>query len=125
MKKDEKIIENKLKNKKEQYNIDYEKIKEKDFDIFGNVVEDNTKIKVLNNNKHREINKDEYKILDIHVDTTLESYKENIINYNEILEKSIIEMQSLDGIGMIQDLHFLCMGKIMKLNDIMCFMLLC
>lgn len=92
LKKDEKIIENKLKNKKEQYNIDYEKIKEKDFDIFGNVVEDNTKIKVLNNNKHREINKDEYKILDIHVDTTLESYKENIINYNEILEKCYTKM---------------------------------
>lgn len=49
--------------------------------------------------------------------------KENISE--KILRKSIIGMRSLDGIDMIQDLHFLYMGKIMKLRDIMCFMLQC
>ena len=94
LKKDEKEIEKILNNKKKQYAIDYEKIKEKDFDIFGNVVEDNTKIKILNNNKHREIEKDEYKILDIHLDTQTEQYKENIINYKNILENCYNKMTS-------------------------------
>lgn len=92
LKKDEKEIEKILNNKKKQYSADYEKIKEKDFDIFGNIIEDNTKIKALNNNKHREIEKDEYKILDIHLDTEIEQYKENMNNYKNILENCYNKM---------------------------------
>lgn len=86
LKKDEKQIENKLKEIKKQYEADFEKIKEKDFDIFGNVVEDKTKIKILNNKKHREIEKDVYNILNIHVDTTIEEYKEIIKHYLILLK---------------------------------------
>lgn len=92
LKKDENYIEKTLKAKKEQYEKDYEKIKEKDFDIFGNIVEDKTKIKTLKNHKHREIEKDEYKILDIHVDTALEQYQDVIKHYNKILEESYDKM---------------------------------
>ena len=86
LKKDEKEIENKLKQLKEQYKDDYEQIKEKDFDIFGSIVEDSTKIKVLNNNKHREIEKDLYRVLNINPDTKLEEYEDIINNYKVILE---------------------------------------
>lgn len=86
LKKDEKEIEKKLKELKEQYIENYEQIKEKDFDIFGSVVEDSTKIKTLNNSKHREIEKDVYRILNINLNTELEEYEDIISNYKIILD---------------------------------------
>lgn len=88
LKKDEKQIEKSLEEKKQQYKNDYEKIKEKDFDIFGSVVEDKTKIKTLKKHKHREIEKDIYKVLDIHLDTTVDEYKDNIKHYEKLLEEN-------------------------------------
>lgn len=88
LKKDDKQIQSILMDKQEQYQEEYEQIKQKDYDIFGSVVEDKTKIKILKNHKHREIGKDQYKILDIHLDTTLEEYKDNIRHYEKILEES-------------------------------------
>ena len=87
LKKDEKEINDIIKIEKEQYKEDYEKIKEKDFDIFGSVVEDKTKIKTLKNNKHREIEKDKYRILNINLNTNLESYIDTISKHKEILEE--------------------------------------
>ena len=87
-KKEESKVEKSLKQMKEQYERDFEKIKEKDFDIFGSVVEDKTKIKVLNNKKHREIEKDAYKVLNIHTDTTLEEYKDILKHYLLLLEEA-------------------------------------
>ncbi|MBP3255922.1 MAG: hypothetical protein J6M60_05490 [Clostridia bacterium] len=86
LKKDEKEIQKILDNLKEQYKDNYEQIKEKDFDIFGSVVEDNTKIKTLNNAKHREIQKDVYRVLNINLDTELSEYEDIINNYKIILE---------------------------------------
>lgn len=91
LKKDDKQIESKLNEIKQNYELEYEQIKEKDFDIFGSVVEDKTKIKVLKNNKHREIEKNLYKILDIHLDTSLEDYKDNIVHYEKILDKAYLK----------------------------------
>lgn len=86
LKKDEKQIQEILENKQQKYEEQYEQIEKKDFDIFGNVVEDKTKIKVLKNHKHREIIKDETKILDIHLETSVDTYKDNINHYKQILE---------------------------------------
>ena len=92
LKKDENQIEKKLKEIKKQYENDFEKIKEKDFDIFGSVVEDKTKIKMLNNKKHREIEKDIYKILNIHIDTTVDEYKDIISHYLLLLKQAYNKM---------------------------------
>lgn len=94
LKKDEKCIEKSLNEKKQEYEKDIEKIKENDFDIFGNIIEDKTKIKVLNNQKHREIQKDKFKVLDIHPTTTIEEYQDNIHHYGEILEEAYLKMIS-------------------------------
>ncbi len=94
LKKDEKYLEKSLKEKQEEYEENFETLKQKDFDIFGSVVEDKTKIKVLNNQKHREIEKDKYKILDIHPNTTLDEYKDNIHHYQKILKESYKKMTS-------------------------------
>lgn len=48
-------------------------------DIFGNMAEDHTKIKILGGKKHRENAKDKLKILDINKDTTIEEYKEKLL----------------------------------------------
>ena len=48
------------------------------YDIFGNVKEDKTKINILANKKHREVAKDKFKILEISKETELEDYKEKI-----------------------------------------------
>lgn len=92
LKKDETYLAKSLKEKQEQYKEEFETMQEKDFDIFGSVVEDKTKIKVLNNQKHREIAKDKFKTLDIHMETTKEEYEDNIKHYEILLEEAYGKM---------------------------------
>ena len=47
-------------------------------DIFGSISEDFTMIKTLGNNKHREVKKDKFKILNITKNTQIEEYSEKI-----------------------------------------------
>ena len=94
LKKDEKYLEKSLNANKEEYEANFETLQEKDFDIFGSVIEDKTKIKTLNNKKHREIEKDKYKILDIHPNTTLADYQDNIHHYQKILQEAYNKMKS-------------------------------
>ncbi len=102
LKKDENYLEKSLKQKQEQYEKDFETLQAKDFDIFGSVVEDKTKIKVLNNQKHREIEKDAYKVLDIHPTTTVEEYQDNIHHYQNILKEAYSKMISPYDISVYQ-----------------------
>lgn len=88
LKREENKIQKKLEKFKQEYIENIDTITEKDFDIFGNVAQDKTKIKVLNNNKHREIEKDKYKILGINPETTFEEYKDNINNYKKLLNEA-------------------------------------
>lgn len=93
--KNENLLILKEKAKKEVLLFDYE-----NFDIFGNVKEDKTKINILANKKHREISKDKFKILDISKETKLEDYKKKISEmYKELLKaiqksESIIDMNA-------------------------------
>lgn len=62
-----------------------------DFDIFGGMSEDQTKVSTLGNTKHREIKKSKFRILDITKNTTNDQYinrlKEIIENLDRALEK--------------------------------------
>ncbi len=71
---DTETLEKLLNSLKEEYKENIEKIEKKDFDIFGNISEDKTKIKTLKNNKHREIEKDKFKVLKVNLETTLEEF---------------------------------------------------
>lgn len=93
LKKDDAQIQKSLNKLKQEYDENIEVIMQKDFDIFGNVAEDKTKIKTLKNTKHREIEKDKYKILGIKPEATLEEYKENIKNYYNLLKESYGKVQ--------------------------------
>lgn len=69
-----------------------------DFDIFGGLADDRTKIKQISGKKHREIEKNKFRILDLTKNTTYEQYKNNLKkvanNINRAIEKtsSIINM---------------------------------
>lgn len=85
LKTDEEKLQNLLEELKNEYRKEIEKIEEKDFDIFGNVSEDRTKIKTLKNNKHREAEKDKYKVLNINLNTEINSFIENLKELRKIL----------------------------------------
>ena len=67
---------------------------EEEYDIFGNIIEDNTKIKKINNKKHRELPKDKYSILEINKNTKTIGYKLTlqmiVQNISKALDKGII-----------------------------------
>lgn len=82
---DKSIIEKELNNLKEEYTNNLEYITIKDIDIFGGLSEDKTKIKMIHNQKHREIGKDKYKILNVNLDTTLEAYIDTLKHYTNLI----------------------------------------
>ena len=85
-------IEKSLKEIKKE-TID-EKALTEEYDIFGNLIEENTKIKKIKNKKHRELPRDKYNILDVNKNTKQIGYKltlQSIIkNITSALEKGVI-----------------------------------
>lgn len=67
---------------------------EEEYDIFGNIIEDNTKIRKINNKRHRELPKDKFNILEINKNTKTIGYKLTlqmiIQNISKALDKGII-----------------------------------
>ena len=87
-------IEEDLKKLQQDYQNDIEIINAKDFDIFGGLIEDKTKIKSINNQKHREIEKDKYKVLNISMGTGVEAYRENIHSYLQLIKEALNKIQA-------------------------------
>ena len=87
-------LEKDLSNLKKEYEKDIEIINAKDFDIFGNLVQDHTKIKAINNIKHREIEKDKYKVLNINLDTDIKIYTQNLENYMILIKEALNKIKS-------------------------------
>ena len=79
---------------KKQYEEDIEIVNTKDFDIFGGLVEDKTKIKAINNIKHREIEKNKYKVLNINSETDIKDYTENLEEYMKLIREALNKIQS-------------------------------
>ena len=82
-----KEIENSLKELKNQAKEEKSLTEKEEFDIFGAIVEDSTKIKKIAGKKHRELVKDKFGILDISTNLkplgyklTLEKLVDNIKN---------------------------------------------
>ena len=87
-----KEIENSLKSMKEELKADASK---EDVDIFGGILDDNRKEKTIANQKHREISRDKFNILELNKMTKQLGYKmslEKIVqNINTILQNNKIE----------------------------------
>lgn len=86
------VLEESLRELKKQAEEERILFDTENFDLFGNVVGDNTKIQVLSGKKHRENLKDKLKILDITKNLNLEEYKNKMLdilnNIYEALNKS-------------------------------------
>jgi len=89
-----KVLEKDLERLKSEYKENLEYINMKDFDIFGGLSEDKTKIKTIHNEKHREIEKDKYKILNINLETQLEVYRDNLWQYLGLIQEAFNKIKA-------------------------------
>ena len=60
-----------------------------EFDIFGSITQDKTKISTLGNTKHRELKKSKFRILEINKNTKSSQYLSTLENINKELQKAI------------------------------------
>ena len=81
-----KLLENNLNKLREEYEKNIDSAKIKDFDIFGGLSEDNTK--VINNKKHREVEKNKYRVLNITKQIELNVYIDMMRNYLNLLKEA-------------------------------------
>ena len=84
----------KQQSEKERIIFDFD-----NFDIFGNVKEDKTKISTLANKKHRETYKNKFKILDITKTTDKKQYKQELMDIINEIEKSIEKSSILNDMN--------------------------
>lgn len=72
---------------------------ENDFDIFGNVKEDRTKISTLGNKNHRESKKNIAKILAISPNMNLEEYESKILDMNIKINEALKKIETTTDIN--------------------------
>ena len=89
-----KKLQEELDTLKKEYEENFETIQIKDFDIFGGLSEDQTKIKTLHNEKHREVEKDKYKVLNITLNTELEVYIDNLRNNLKLVQEAFNKIRT-------------------------------
>lgn len=102
-------IKENMKKEDTVFNID-------NFDIFGNIKNDKTKISTLANKRHREAPKDEYKILDISDNITLDEYKEKLKKEIDIINKVTSKIKAVTDMNI-----YLSSNEKLNLNDIKMF----
>lgn len=89
-----KDIETELKEIKKEATQEKALLENEEFDIFGGLSQDNTKVSKIKNKKHRELPKDKFNILEIGKNTKQIGFKlsiENVIsNVKKALEKVVI-----------------------------------
>ena len=97
---------NTIKNNGQIKDDDFEKLKyeltknneivynESNFDIFGNVKEDKTKVSVLGKKSHRESKKDISKIIGMSPDMSKEDYSERIFQLNKYINEALEKSQN-------------------------------
>jgi len=117
------LIAKELNEKLESFKEKEVIYKKEDFDIFGSVLEDKTKIKMLGKNKHREIEKNIYKLLNINEDLTASELKDSLQESISSLEKTFeklkaqIDMPIYFGIDDKESFDFLGL-KICEINSL-------
>ena len=86
-----KEIEKELKQLKKSFNADLKNINLIEFDVFGSILSNEKDKSSINNVRHRENQKDQYRILNINKEITLEDFIDNVRNclnlVKEVLNK--------------------------------------
>lgn len=92
--KEKRIIQRNLETLKQEAEAERILFNSEQFDIFGGMAEDGTKIKTLGNQKHRETKKDKLKLLDINKNTTVAEYQEKLVKYLKYMKSSLDKAKS-------------------------------
>lgn len=77
-KENDELIQSTLDKYKQELDNEEQKNRNEDFDIFGSLVDDNTKVKILANKKHREVGKDKFNVLNISKQMEQQEFKEKL-----------------------------------------------
>ena len=85
----EDLVKESLANLKEEDNNRRILFSTDKMDIFGEMEDENTKIKMLGSKKHRETPKNKLKILEINNNTTIQEYKEKLTKILDTIKQSI------------------------------------
>lgn len=85
-------IQVELERLKTQYSENMETIELKDFNVFGGIIEDSTKVKTLHNEKHREVEKDKYKVLNVTPNTQVEVFIDNLRNSLKLVKEAFCKI---------------------------------
>ena len=89
-----KTLEQKLNEIKDKTTIVSSLFPKEEYDIFGGLSEDKTKIRVLAGRKHREIEKNMYRVIDINKNTSLERFIEKLRKIIEDMEKALSQIKA-------------------------------
>ena len=93
-----KDIENSLKELKKEAKEEKMLTADEEFDIFGGMAQDRTKVSKINNKKHREIAKDKYSILEINKNTKQLGYKLALEKVVENIKNAIQKVVVVDDL---------------------------
>ena len=88
------LLENELNEIKDKTTIVSSLFPKEEYDIFGGLSEDKTKIRVLAGRKHREIEKNMYRVIDVNKNTSLERFIEKLGKIVEDIEKSLEKIKA-------------------------------
>lgn len=88
------IIEQELNNIKEKTTIVSSLFPKEEYDIFGGLSEDKTKIRVLAGRKHREIEKNMYRVIDVNKNTSLDRFIEKLRAIVSDIQKALLQIKA-------------------------------
>ena len=88
------LIEQELNDIKEKTTIVSSLFPKEEYDIFGGLSEDKTKIRVLAGRKHREIEKNMYRVIDVNKNTSLDRFVEKLKAIVSDIEKALLQIKS-------------------------------
>lgn len=88
------ILERELNEIKEKTTIVSSLFPKEEYDIFGGLSEDKTKIRVLAGRKHREIEKNMYRVIDVNKNTSLDRFIEKLKLIVKDIEKALAQIKA-------------------------------
>ncbi len=99
-----KDIEDSLKELKKEAAREKALLEGEEFDIFGGVVNDSSKVSEINNKKHRELPKDKFSILDINKTTKQLEYKLSLERVIEQIKEAIQKITLMEELPVYKGL---------------------
>ena len=88
-------IEERLNDLKDEFNDDRLVVSSETFDIFGNITENNNKVKYIGSKSHRETEKDKFRIMNINKKIDVFDFTEKLQSILNYLEGAVPKINSL------------------------------